>query len=524
MTMIILTPGKLSLADLAAATPETVPETVPEMALAPGWRRAVEASRAVVARAADEMRPVYGVNTGFGTLSGTPIPRADLGELQRRVVLSNAAGVGPLLPDRVVRRMMILKLNTLASGHSGARPELVEALLRLLNAGVLPCVPAKGSVGASGDLAPLAHLAAALIGEGDVRIAGETMPAAQGLARAGLEPLALDAKEGLALVNGTQASTALAVDGLLAAEAVFAAAVAAGAMSVEAALGRTGAFDARIHRLRGQRGQMDVAAAYRTLLEGSALERSGTGRIQDPYSLRCQPQVMGICLDQLRFAAGIIAAELNAVTDNPIVDAKAGDFLYGGNFHAEPVGFAADGIALALAEIGAMAERRVAFLTDPAYSGLPAFLVAEPGLNSGLMVAQVTAAALASENKAMAHPGTVDSIPTTANFEDFVSMATFAARRLGEMAENAANIVAIELLSAAQGLEFRRPGRTSPVLESVHARVRALVPAYDRDRLLAPDIAAVKRLVMDGAFLDILPEAARPASGSSSTQGAQDDE
>ncbi|WP_119273199.1 histidine ammonia-lyase [Taklimakanibacter deserti] len=451
--------------------------------------------------------PTYGVNTGFGTLSSHLIGAHDLADLQRRLVLSNAAGTGEPMRIADVRRMILLKASALARGYSGARPELAEALLALLNHDITPLVPCKGSVGASGDLAPLAHMAAALIGTGDVIHAGRILPAAEALRLEGLQPFVLEAKEGLSLVNGTQASTALAVTGLFAAEDMLASALIAGALSVEAAHGQDMAFDARLHEARGQPGQIAVARFFRSLLAGSEIrgEARQNGRLQDPYCLRCQPQVMGACLDQLRQAVTILTAEINAWTDNPMVDAESGDIIYGGNFHAEPVGLAADGIALALAETGAMAERRIAMLTDAQHSRLPAFLVKETGLDSGFMVAQVTAAALASENKSLAHPASVDSIPTTANHEDFVSMATFAARRLADMADNVATIVAIELLAACQGIEFRRPRRSSHVLEDVHARIRRLAPAYEEDRFFAPDIAAVKDFVLKGELRTLLP-------------------
>ncbi len=498
-----LEPGKLDLAALRRFDREH-----PFVEVGPAARQQIRRGRDIVEdRIAKGIR-TYGVNTGFGSLSDRSIAAADLTELQRRLIISNAAGTGALMSDETVRRMMLLKLNALATGQSGVRPELLDALLALLNAGIVPCVPAKGSVGASGDLAPLAHMGATLIGVGDARLGGEIMPATAALARSGLVPFVLEAKEGLAIVNGTQASTALAVSGLLAAEEVMSAAVVAGALSLEAALGNEMAFDDRLHVARGQPGQRTVAAAYRELLEGSGLRPVARreGRLQDPYCLRCQPQVMGACLDQIHHVAAIVSSELNAWTDNPMIDLESGDILYGGNFHAEPIAFAADNLALAIAEIGAMSERRIAMLTDAHHSKLPAFLVKETGLDSGFMVAQVTAAALASENKSLAHPASVDSIPTTANHEDFVSMATFAARRLSEMADNAAAIVAIELLAAAQGMEFRRPVRSSDTLERVLAAIRAEVPAYDEDRFFAPDIAAIKAMVGDGAFLDLVPE------------------
>jgi len=501
-----LEPAGLSLARLRRIERDDVTIT-----LAPECWEAVQKARDLVDSIVKAGTPTYGVNTGLGTLSKRSIAPEDLEEMQSRLLLSNAAGTGALLPDSVVRRLMLLKINTLAMGRSGVSPALIDALVSLYNAGVTPCIPSKGSVGASGDLAPLAHLGVALLGEGEVRFDGKTLPAMDGLARAGLKPLRLAPKEGLAIVNGTQASTALAVAGLFATEEVFAAALVAGALSVEAALGQEMPFDARINEARGQKGQAEVAAVLRDLLADSGIRAKAAqkGRMQDPYSLRCQPQVMGACLDYLRFAAGIIESELNAVTDNPLVFAESGEILYGGNFHAEPVGLAADGVALALSEVGSMAERRIALLTDENHSKLPAFLASDSGLDSGFMVAQVTAAALASENKSLAHPASADSIPTTGNHEDFVSMATYAARRLEDMADNAAGIVSIELLIAAQGLEFHRPARSSGTLESVMHTIRKNVPAYEHDRFLAPDIAAIKGLVRRGAFLDAVPATVR---------------
>lgn len=499
---MFLKSGDLSLKDL-----RDFAATNMKLELTAEQRAAMARARRIVEERIAGGKPTYGVNTGFGTLSAHRIGAQDLAELQRRLVLSNAAGTGELMRVTDVRRMILLKVSTLASGYSGARPELAEALLALLNHDITPCVPSKGSVGASGDLAPLAHMAAALIGTGDVTHAGRIMPAAGALCAQGLKPFVLEAKEGLSLVNGTQTSTALAVAGLFAAEDMLEAALIAGALSLEAAQGQDMAFDARLHQARNQPGQIAVARVFRSLLAGSAIraDSHAQGRLQDPYCLRCQPQVMGACLDQLRHAASILTSEINGWTDNPMVDAESGDILYGGNFHAEPVGMAADGVALALAETGAMAERRIALLTDPHHSRLPAFLVKETGLDSGFMVAQVTAAALASENKSLAHPATVDSIPTTANHEDFVSMATFAARRLADMADNVAGIIAIELLAACQGIEFRRPKRSSTVLEAVHAKIRSLAPAYDEDRFFAPDIAAVKSFVLSGELHAPLP-------------------
>src|SRR5277367_6325006 len=444
----------------------------------------------------------YGINTGFGLLAQTRIPAEQLELLQRNLLLSHAAGVGAALPDEVVRLTLALKINALARGHSGVTAGLMDALLALLEHGVYPVIPAQGSVGASGDLAPLAHLSTALLGLGRVRVRGAMLPAADGLRMAGLGPIKLHAKEGLALINGTQVSTALALAGLFGAEDVFAAAVIAGAMSVDALKGSDSPFDERIQQLRGQPGQIAVAREYRELIAGSAIRASHLDctRVQDPYSFRCQPQVMGACLDLIRNCAATLGVEANAVTDNPLLFTEMGDVLSGGNFHAEPVAFAADTLALAIAEIGSMSERRTAVLVDPKMSGLPAFLVNNSGLNSGFMIAQVTAAALVSENKTLAAPASVDSIPTSANQEDHVSMATHAARRLGAMVENAAGVVGIELLAAAQGIDFHRPARSSAVLEQVHAEIRSEVAFYAADRYFAPDIEAAKHWVKSGRF------------------------
>jgi histidine ammonia-lyase len=405
-----------------------------------------------------------------------------------------------------VRLILALKIVSLAAGHSGVRPELLGLLLELYNRAIYPCIPSKGSVGASGDLAPLAHLSLALLGIGDVKVKGTAVPAAKALSNARLQPIKLAPKEGLALLNGTQVSTALALKGLFAAEDVFAAAVAAGALSVDAAAGSDTPFDPRIHAARGQPGQEEVARCYAELLRGSEIRRShleNDPRVQDPYSLRCQPQVMGACLDQMRYAAGVFEREAGAVTDNPLVFGD--EILSGGNFHAEPVALAADALALAIAEVGALSERRIALLIDTTLSGLPPFLVEHGGVNSGFMIPQVTAAALASENKSLAHPASVDSLPTSANQEDHVSMATFAARRLADMAANSAGIVAIELLAAAQGIDLRAPLKTSAQLQQVHALVRSRVGFYAHDRYFAPDITAIQALVEAGAFHRFAP-------------------
>lgn len=464
-------------------------------------RPAIRASADLVRRATEGDAPVYGVNTGFGKLATQRIARDDLAILQLKLLRSHAVGVGEPLPERVVRLILLLKAASLARGFSGVREEIVDGLIAMHNRGVIPVIPAQGSVGASGDLAPLAHLCLPLIGEGEAFHAGQRLPGAHALERAGLKPLQLSAKEGLALINGTQVSTALALDALLAVDRLFEAAVIAGALTLDAARGSDAPFDPRIHAVRGQPGQIACASAYRALAAASEIRRShleNDDRVQDPYCLRCQPQVMGACLDQLRYAAGVLVREANAVTDNPLVYAAEGEMVSGGNFHAEPVALAADAMAVAIAEIGAIAERRVAMLVDTVVSRLPPFLTPEPGLNSGFMIVHVTAAALASENKSLAHPASVDSLPTSANQEDHVSMATFAARRLGPMLQNTAHIVAIELLAAAQGIEFLRPLQSSPALEGVLRLVRSVSPAMMADRSLARDIEAVHHLVAAG--------------------------
>jgi histidine ammonia-lyase len=459
----------------------------------------------------------YGINTGFGLLAQTRIPTEQLDLLQRNLLLSHAAGIGEALPDPVVRLILALKINALARGHSGITMALVDALLALLEHEVYPVIPAQGSVGASGDLAPLAHLSTVLLGIGQARVRGKVLPAAEGLAAAGLEPLKLRAKEGLALINGTQVSTALALAGLFGAEDLFAAAVVAGAMSVDALKGSDSPFDPRIHEVRGQPGQILVAREYRELIAGSAIRASHLDctRVQDPYSFRCQPQVMGACLDLIRNCSITLALEANAVTDNPLLFVEEADVLSGGNFHAEPVAFAADTLALALAEIGSLSERRTAVLVDPKMSGLPAFLVENSGVNSGFMIAQVTAAALVSENKTIAAPCSVDSIPTSANQEDHVSMATHGARRLGRMVDNAAAVVGIELLAAAQGIDFHRPSRSSSSLEEVHAGIRRDVPFYAADRYFAPDIQAAQHWVKSGRLSPLVSRILPSRTGAS---------
>lgn len=483
------------------------------VALDPSCRPAVEASAATVATLVAKHEPIYGINTGFGRLASVRIDDADLAALQRNIVLSHAAGVGEALPAPIVRLVLSLKVASLAQGASGVRWATIERLMDLLRRDLLPVIPAQGSVGASGDLAPLAHLAAALIGEGEMSVAGERVNAATALAKAGLAPLEFAPKEGLALLNGTQVSTALALAGLFEAERIFRAALVTGALATDAARGSDGPFDARIHALRRHPGQIAVAESLRALLAGSAIRAShlkNDDRIQDPYCLRCQPQVMGACLDLLRHAAATLETEANGVSDNPLIFAESTEVLSGGNFHAEPVAFAADQIAIALCEVGSLAERRVAMLVDASLSRLPAFLTPKPGLNSGFMIPQVVAAALAAENKQKAFPASVDSIPTSANQEDHVAMSAHGARRLLAMAENAVQIVAIELLAAAQGCDFHAPLLSSAPLEQVRALLRHHVPPLDHDRFLAPDIAAAAALVRAGDIADAVGEMLLP--------------
>ncbi|MDE0702766.1 MAG: histidine ammonia-lyase [Rhodospirillaceae bacterium] len=496
---VTLTPGSTSLPALEALYRDS-----PPVVLDRACRADMARAEAVVERAARGDEAVYGVNTGFGKLASTRISPEETARLQRNLILSHNAGVGPDLPERIVRLMMALKLLSLGRGASGVQWAIVEALERMLAAGVTPSVPAQGSVGASGDLAPLAHLTAVVIGEGRAHYRGERLPGGAALQAAGIEPVALRAKEGLAMINGTQCSTALALAGLFDAKRLLRAALVTGALSVDATLGSDTPFDPAINALRGHPGQIDVAAALRALLAGSEIRAShiDCSRVQDPYSVRCQPQVMGACLTLLRQAGAVLAIEAAAATDNPLVLAERGEILSGGNFHAEPVAFAADQIALAVSEIGALTERRIALLVDPAMSELPAFLTPEPGVNSGFMAAEITAAALAAENKQRAAPASIDSLTTCANQEDHVSMATHGARRLAEMNDNLAKIVAIEWLAAAQGIGFRAPLKTSARLGSAIARLRTVVPPLEEDRYMAPDIEAAVDLARAGALVE----------------------
>ncbi|NRR33902.1 histidine ammonia-lyase [Oxalobacteraceae bacterium] len=495
-----LKPGKMTLSELRAVWAAPGPLT-----LAAEAYPVIEASAATVQAIVAKGDAAYGINTGFGILAKTRIPDEKLEQLQRNLILSHSVGTGELLSDGVTRLVMLMKIGSLARGYSGVRPLIIDTLIALYNAGIMPAIPAKGSVGASGDLAPLSHMTLAMLGVGEVRVHGELMQAADALKAAGIAPVVLAAKEGLALINGTQVSNALALHGLFMTERLLEAGMVAGSLSLDAAKGSDAPFDARVHEVRGQPGQIAAASIYRQLVSNSAIRAShleGDERVQDPYSLRCQPQVMGACMDVIANAARTLLIEANAVTDNPLIfsDADSGlaQIVSGGNFHAEPVAFAADSLALAIAEIGGLSERRIALLIDATLSGLPPFLVRDPGVNSGFMIAHVTAAALASENKSLAHPASVDSLPTSANQEDHVSMATFAARRLDDMAHNTAVIVGIELLAAAQGIDFHRPLKTSPHLEHVHSQLRQKVPFFDADRFFAPDIEAAKQMVLKG--------------------------
>lgn len=497
MNNLILRPGEVSLDQWRAVYRGATPH------LDPACASAIAASAAAIGRILAKGDPVYGINTGFGKLASVRIEDDDLARLQRNIVLSHAAGTGEPSPVAVVRLMMALKLGSLAQGASGVAPATAALIEAMLARGLTPVVPAQGSVGASGDLAPLAHMAAVMIGVGEAWIGDDRMPAAEALSRAGLSPLTLGPKEGLALLNGTQFSCANALAGLFEAELLFRSALVTGALSTEAAKGSDAPFDPRIHALRRHAGQIAVGDALRGLMAESSIRAShlfGDARVQDPYCLRCQPQVMGAALDVLRQAGATLAVEANGVTDNPLIFPEADEALSGGNFHAEPVAFAADMIALAICEIGSLAERRVAMLVDPALSGLPAFLTPKPGLNSGFMIPQVSAAALVSENKQRAYPASVDSIPTSANQEDHVSMAAHGSRRLLEMARNATAVIGIEALAAAQGCDFHAPLRSSGALEATRALIRAQVPHLDDDRHFYPDMEIAITLVRSGAL------------------------
>lgn len=499
---LLIQPGRLTLDDIRRVWRGKATLALPDSAIT-----AMRASSDIVSRIIDKGDAAYGINTGFGKLAQTRIADTDLERLQKNLIMSHSVGVGEPLAADVVRLIMALKIGSLARGFSGIRPSVVTTLLELFNADIIPYIPAQGSVGASGDLAPLSHMTLTLTGAGKAYYRGELMDSERALRLADIKPVVLAAKEGLALINGTQVSTALALNGLFLAENLFKNAVLAGALSIDAAKGSDAPFDPRVHEIRGQPGQIYAAGLYRRLLVGSAIRQShvlNDNKVQDPYSLRCQPQVMGAVHDLLHQVSETALIEANAVTDNPLVFAgengEPDRVISGGNFHAEPMAFASDILALAIAEIGGLAERRVALLIDASISGLPPFLVPAAGLNSGFMIAHVTAAALASENKSLAHPASVDSLPTSANQEDHVSMATHAGRRLISMAQNTAVIVAIEMLCAAQGIDFHAPVKTSEPLQELHRGIRCAVPFYDKDRYLAPDIDAMTACVLNGTL------------------------
>lgn len=489
----------ITLADLRHAWHDHVDVDIGDDA-----RRRIAESNELIADVVAGGDQVYGVNTGFGQLAQVRIGDDELAQLQENLVRSHAVGVGDDLDDDTVRLIMLMKVIALAEGFSGVRLELVDAICALINNNIYPRIPSKGSVGASGDLAPLAHMAGVLIGVGEARVGGTIVPAELALQEAGIEPIALAPKEGLALLNGTQVSTSLALTAIFRTEHVLAATLAAGAMASDAIKGSDTPFDKRIQSVRGHGGQIAVAGVLRELMNGSDIRAShiACDRVQDPYSIRCQPQVAGACLDVLRHVCKVVQTEANAVTDNPLVFADSKAVLSGGNFHAEPIALAADYLALAIAELGSLSERRIALLIDEHLSGLPAFLVKEGGVNSGFMMAQVTAAALTSENKTYAHPASVDSIPTSANQEDHVSMATFAARRLHDMLDNVANIVAIELLAAAQGVEFHHPQKSSAAIEKIIHKLREVSPPYVEDRSMSADFIRVAALIDDGVFCE----------------------
>ncbi len=510
--MIELDPGATGLTVLERIYRDGLPAR-----LAASSRPGLAASAARIAAAADGGDAVYGVNTGFGKLASVKVAPGDTAQLQRNLILSHCCGVGEAMPVPVVRLMLALKLLGLGRGASGVRPAVVEMLQAMLAHGITPVIPAQGSVGASGDLAPLAHMTAAMLGVGEVTVGGAALPAARALARAGLAPLVLGPKEGLALINGTQFSTACALAGLFDGWRAACTALVTSALSTDAIMGSTAPLHPEIHALRGHAGQIEAAAAMRALLDGSEIReshRTGDSRVQDPYCIRCQPQVTGAAMDVLRMAARTLEVEANAATDNPLV--LSDGIVSGGNFHAEPVGFAADMIAMALSEIGAIAQRRVALMVDPTLSfDLPAFLTPRPGLNSGLMIAEVTTAALMSENKHMAHPTVIDSTPTSANQEDHVSMAAHGARRLSPMVANLHVILGVEAMAAAEGVEHRAPLRTSAPLQAALAALRARVAPLGEDRYLHPDLLAAAALVADGSLAAApgipLPALSRPA-------------
>ncbi|MBD3666080.1 histidine ammonia-lyase [Sulfitobacter aestuariivivens] len=497
MSTLTLTPGAVTLDDLAEIYWNEAAVTL-DTACHP----AIKVAHDRIAQAAAGGEAVYGVNTGFGKLASVKIAAADTATLQRNLILSHCCGVGPAIPRRHARLMMALKLLSLGRGASGVRLEVVHLIEAMLEHGITPVIPAQGSVGASGDLAPLAHMAAVMMGHGEAEIDGNVLSGAAALTVAGLDPIELGPKEGLALINGTQFSTAFALAGLFGAWHAAGSALVTAALSTDAIMGSTAPLQPEIHALRGHRGQIDASETMRALLDGSEIRESHAvddARVQDPYCIRCQPQVTGAAMDVLRMAATTLEIEANAATDNPLVLTGVDRIVSGGNFHAEPVGFAADMIALAVAEIGAIAQRRVALIVDPVLSfNLPPFLTPDPGLNSGYMIAEVTTAALMSENKHLANPCVTDSTPTSANQEDHVSMAAHGARRLGPMVQNLECILGVELLCAVQGIEFRAPLRTSDTLQKVVTRLRAEVPPLTQDRFLAPDMNTATALIASG--------------------------
>jgi histidine ammonia-lyase len=479
------------------------------VALAPAAAERMTASRAVVERLLDSGATVYGVNTGFGKLARERISRDQIRQLQLNLVRSHCVGVGPPLSETETRAMLLLRANALAKGLSGVRPVVVETLCAMFNRGVHPLIPAQGSVGASGDLAPLAHLAAVAIGEGSAILRGERLPGAEALKRAGIPPLALEAKEGISLLNGTQGMLALLALGLREAAILADTADVATALSLDALKGTPAAFDLRIAEARPFSGAIVTSKHVARLNAGSAIRESHRSaavdpRVQDAYSLRCAPQVHGAVRDALAFVADVVDTELNSATDNPLVFAETGEVLSGGNFHGQPLAMAADQLAVALATLAGISERRIDQMTNPATNLLPAFLTPDPGLNSGYMMAQVTAAALASEMKTQSAPHSVDSIPTSGNQEDYVSMGMSAARRLRPMLDNLSNVLAIELLCAAQGIDLQAPLTTGTEAQKAHALVRSVAPTLEADRPLAPEIAAVAVLISAGRFSQLL--------------------
>ncbi len=497
-----LVPGELTLQDLRKIRNEQTFITLDESA-----EEKIKESNKTILQIVDEDRTVYGVNTGFGLLANTKIAKEDLEDLQRRIVLSHSAGMGEYISNESVRLMITLKINSLSLGYSGIRLKVIQALINLVNNELYPCVPKKGSVGAGGDLARLAYMRAILLGYRYVNYKVEILKATEGLKKVGMKPIVLGAKEGLALLNGTQLSTTFALEGLFYAEDLFASAIMTGSMTTEAVLGSRAPFDERVHLIRGHQTQIDVAKLYRDLLEDHSnisLTHVNCNRVQDPYSIRCQPQVMGACLSQIRNSADTLLTEANGVTDNPLIFVDEQDVISGGNFHAEPIAFASDNLALAISEIGALSERRMALLVDKHLSQLPPFLVDNGGINSGFMIAQVTSAALASENKSLAHPSSVDSLPTSANQEDHVSMATYAGRRLKDMAENTAGILGIELLAAVQGMDFRLPNTSTSKIEKAKKILRDEVSFYDEDRYFTDDIEKAILIVRSGVYNEFL--------------------